>query len=187
MKAKVKVQFMPIEYEVQMYKMLQNLKQRDLDVNAYTEEFHKLSLRSKRQEEESEKVARYLNDLRMNIQDEINILAPEIVNKCFQLALRAKEKLKRSEQGNRDKGGRSLIGKGNFGGISRNQRFSGESSQGEQVGDSSSRGGYHGRRPSGRGGTNGSGRGSKFSSMRCYNYNQMGHPAYKYPEKASTS
>lgn len=76
-------------------------------MNAYMEEFHKLSLKSKRQEEESEKVARHLNDLRMNIQDEINILAPEIVNKCFQLVLRVEEKLKRiSEKGNRGKGGR---------------------------------------------------------------------------------
>lgn len=44
MKAKVKAQFMPIDYEVQMYKKLQNLRQRNLDVNAYMEEFHKFSL-----------------------------------------------------------------------------------------------------------------------------------------------
>lgn len=48
MKAKVKAQFMPIDYEVQMYKKLQNLRQRYLDVNAYMKEFHKLSLKSKR-------------------------------------------------------------------------------------------------------------------------------------------
>lgn len=52
MKAEVKAQFMPIDYEVQIYKKLQNLRQRDLDVNAYIEEFHKLGLRSKRQEQE---------------------------------------------------------------------------------------------------------------------------------------
>lgn len=84
-------------------------------MNAYMEEFHKLSFRSKRQEEESEKVPMYLNGLRMNIQDEINILALEIVNNYFQLALRVEEKLKRrSEQGNKGKGGRSFRGRGSF-------------------------------------------------------------------------
>lgn len=52
-----------------MYKKLQNLRQRELDVNSYTKEFPKLSLRSKKHEEEVEKVARYLNGLRKNIQD----------------------------------------------------------------------------------------------------------------------
>lgn len=48
-----------------MYKKLQNLRQRELDVNAYIEEFHKLSLRSKKKhEEEADKVARYVNGLR---------------------------------------------------------------------------------------------------------------------------
>lgn len=39
------------------------------------------------------------------------------------------------------------------------------------------RGRYRGRIPNGRVGTNGPGRGSKFSSIRCYDYNQMGHPS----------
>ena len=45
----------------------------------------------------------------MSIQDEISILRPNMMNKCFQLNLRKEEKLKRkSEQNNRGRGGRNL-------------------------------------------------------------------------------
>lgn len=64
MKIRIKVQFLPIDYEIQLYQKLQNLKQKDMLVSAYTEEFNKLSLRASRQEEELEKATRYLNGLR---------------------------------------------------------------------------------------------------------------------------
>lgn len=64
MKIKLRAQFLPTNYEIQIYQKLQNLKQRDLIVSAYTEEFNKLSLRERRQEEEIERVERYLNGLR---------------------------------------------------------------------------------------------------------------------------
>ena len=67
-------------------------------MNDYMEEFHKLTLREKKQEEELERVARYLNGLRMSILEEISLLALDTLGKCFQLALKVKEKLKR--QGN---------------------------------------------------------------------------------------
>lgn len=113
MLVKVKVQFILIDYEVQVYKKLQGLRQKDLDVSTYTKEFHRLSLRTKHYEEEPEKVARYLSGLKYSIQDEVNILAPEIVNKCFRLALRAEEKLKRkNDHNNKGRGGRNFRGRG---------------------------------------------------------------------------
>lgn len=54
-----------------------------MDVSTYIVEFNKLTLRARKQEEEVDKVARYLNGLRQNIQDEINMIAPNIVHKCF--------------------------------------------------------------------------------------------------------
>lgn len=95
MKIMIKTQFLPIDYEVQMHKKLQNLKQREMDVSTYIEEFNKLTLGARKQGEEVEKVARYLNGLRQNILDEINMIAPDRVHKCFQLALRAEDKIKR--------------------------------------------------------------------------------------------
>ena len=47
MVSKVKKTYLPNEYEVQMYRRTQNLRPKDLDVQAYTEEFQKLCLRSK--------------------------------------------------------------------------------------------------------------------------------------------
>lgn len=80
---------MPTNYEVQVFKKMQNLKQKDMDVVAYTEEFHKLNLRFGHVENEMEKVARYLNGLRFNIQYEISLLVPKTIDECFKVALRA--------------------------------------------------------------------------------------------------
>lgn len=41
----VKETYLPEDYEVQLHQKRQNLKQRDMDICTYTEEFQKLSLR----------------------------------------------------------------------------------------------------------------------------------------------
>ena len=156
-------------------------------MNAYSEEFHRLTLKAKKQEEELERVARYLNGLRMKIQEEISLLALDTLGKCFQLALKVEEKLKRkSERRQGGRSGRNDQGRGNFNNRGQGQRSQGESNPKEQVGDSSSRGGYGGRGSNG-GRSGGSGRGSRFSGMKCYNCGQLGHPKYKCPQRASTS
>lgn len=40
-------------------------------------------------------MARYVNGLRMDIQDEISILSPKIVEEAYQMVLKAEEKLMR--------------------------------------------------------------------------------------------
>lgn len=115
MKIRRKAHFLPGDYEVKIHKRLQNLKQMELDVNAYTKEFHKLSLRAKKHENEVEKLARYMNGLRQNIHDEISILTPNTIHKCFPLALRVEDKIKRrNEQNQKFRGGRSFRGRGTF-------------------------------------------------------------------------
>jgi len=61
----------------------------------YIEEFYKVSIRAGEAQDTDEKVARYVNGLRMDIQDEISILSPKIVEEAYQIALKAKEKLMR--------------------------------------------------------------------------------------------
>ena len=86
-----------------------------MDVNAYIEEFYRITLRAKKQEEEPVIVARYLNGLRINIQEQICLLAQDTLGKCFQLALKVEEKLKRkSEQQQGERSGRNERGRGNF-------------------------------------------------------------------------
>ncbi|GLJ41300.1 hypothetical protein SUGI_0854920 [Cryptomeria japonica] len=46
MVSKLKAQFLPVDCVVQTFRKLHNLKQKDMDVMSYTEEFHKLTLRS---------------------------------------------------------------------------------------------------------------------------------------------
>ncbi|XP_059068990.1 uncharacterized protein LOC131859364 [Cryptomeria japonica] len=98
MVAKVKAQFLLGDYEVQNFKRLQNLKQKEMDVMTYIEEFHKLSLRVGHHEDEVEKIARYVNGLRHSIQDELSLTTPRSAEECFQLATRAKEKIKRRQE-----------------------------------------------------------------------------------------
>lgn len=45
MKIRIKVQFLPTYYEIQMYQKVQNLRQKDMTMSTYTKEFNKLTLR----------------------------------------------------------------------------------------------------------------------------------------------
>lgn len=63
MKEKLKTQFLPRECEQTLYQRIQNLRQREKNVKEYTQEFHRLSLRSNLAESESQRVTRYLNGL----------------------------------------------------------------------------------------------------------------------------
>lgn len=57
------VRILPIDCEIWIYQKLQDLRKRDLTIITYTEELNKLTLRGRRQEEEVERVERYLNGL----------------------------------------------------------------------------------------------------------------------------
>ncbi|GLJ27819.1 hypothetical protein SUGI_0545980 [Cryptomeria japonica] len=125
MLAKVRESYIPEDYENQLHKRRQNLRQRELDVSGYTEECQNLSLRSKVMEDESIKVARYLNGLRWNIKEELSLLCLSTVHKYYQLALKVEEKIKKKqEQSNRGRGrGRHGRGhRGSYGGRSVDQR-----------------------------------------------------------------
>lgn len=50
--AKLKGNFLPKDYEIQLYKRLQGLRQKEQDVKEYTDEFLKLSIKSGREEDE---------------------------------------------------------------------------------------------------------------------------------------
>ena len=64
---KVKEQYLPEDYEVQLHKKRQSLKEKDMDGAIYTKEFQKLCLNARVQEDETIKVARYLGGLKWNI------------------------------------------------------------------------------------------------------------------------
>ena len=74
MVTKLKAKFNPANYELELLKRLQNLKQKDMTVKDYTKEFYKLTIQSGHRELSKEKVAQYINGLRFNIQDEVDVL-----------------------------------------------------------------------------------------------------------------
>ena len=61
----------------------------------YTKDFYKVNLRAGYVEESIEKAIRYVNGLRMDIQEEINMISPRTMEEAYQCALRAEEKITR--------------------------------------------------------------------------------------------
>ena len=59
----------------------------------YTEYFYKVNLREGYVKNSAENIARYVNGLRMDIQEEISMIVPRTVEESYQCALRAEEKL----------------------------------------------------------------------------------------------
>jgi hypothetical protein len=73
-------------------------------VKEYTEEFYKLNIRAGHRENDEEKVVRYINGLRYEIQDDIIMMTMRTVEDYYQVALKAEEKLERKQsQRNRGK------------------------------------------------------------------------------------
>jgi uncharacterized protein YjbK len=55
----------------------------------YTEEFYRLNIRVGHRESDEEKVARYINGLRYEIQEEINMMIVRTMEESYQVALKA--------------------------------------------------------------------------------------------------
>jgi hypothetical protein len=95
MVAKIKEKFIPKDYQINMFRRLQNLRQKILSVKAYIEEFYRLNIRAGHKENEDEKKSRYINGLRYEIQEEISMMSVSKVEDAYQVALKDEEKLAR--------------------------------------------------------------------------------------------
>ena len=101
MVAKMRAKFLPKDYKLSLYRQMQNLRQILLTVREYTKEFYKVILRAGYVEESTEKTARYINGLRMEIQDEIIMISPKTMEEAYQCAFIGEEKLLRKKNLNR--------------------------------------------------------------------------------------
>jgi hypothetical protein len=73
-------------------------------VKEYTKEFYRLNIREGHRKSDEEKVSRYINGLRYEIQEEINMMTIRTVEDAYQSTLKAEEKLARKQsQWNRGK------------------------------------------------------------------------------------
>jgi hypothetical protein len=64
---KMKAKFIPRDYQITLFRRMQNLRQKLMTMKEYIEEFYKLNIRAGHRESDDEKVARYLNGLRYDI------------------------------------------------------------------------------------------------------------------------
>jgi hypothetical protein len=95
--AKMKAKFIPRDYQITLFRRMQNLRQKLMTVKEYTEEFYKLNIRVGHQESDDEKVSRYMNGLRYDIQDEMSMVTIRTMEDAYQMALKAEEKLSRKQ------------------------------------------------------------------------------------------
>eukprot|EP00253_Pinus_taeda_P030391 PITA_30391 len=126
-------------------------------------------------EDDLEKVARYVNGLRYEIQDEISLLSLTTVEDAYQASLKVEEKLLR-KQSQRNRGKSSARGRGSA-------RSRGTQHQLE-AGISSSRSPQMGESSRGRFAPRGRGRGR---DVRCYTCGERGHMSWDCPHNKSAS
>ena len=96
---KLKKQFIPVDYELDLFKKMQGLKQVGKSVQEYIEEFYRLLIRPGQAEENKEKVAHYLSGLRPSIQEELNLVRMTNIEEAYQFSLRVEEKLNKKFEG----------------------------------------------------------------------------------------
>jgi hypothetical protein len=97
MVAKMKDKFIPKDYQITMFWRMRNLRQKLMSVKEYTEEFYKLNIREGHRESDDEKVFRYMNGLRYDIQDDMIMMIIRTVEDAHQMALKAEEKLSQKQ------------------------------------------------------------------------------------------
>jgi hypothetical protein len=107
---KMKEKFIPRDYQITLFRRMQNLRHKLMTVKEYTEEFYKLNIRAGDRESDDEKVSRYMNVLRYEIQDEMSMVTIRMVEDAYQMAQKAEEKLSR-KQGQRGQGRSQSRGK----------------------------------------------------------------------------
>jgi hypothetical protein len=80
---KMKVKFIPRDYQITLFRRMQNLRQKLMIVKEYIEEFYKLNIMEGHRESDDEKAARYMNGLRYDIQDEMSMVTIRTVEDAY--------------------------------------------------------------------------------------------------------
>jgi hypothetical protein len=83
MVTKLKAKFMPKYYQINLFRKMQNLRQKGMVVKEYIEEFYWLNIRTGQRERDEEKISRYINGLRYEIQDELSMMSIRIVEDSY--------------------------------------------------------------------------------------------------------
>jgi hypothetical protein len=180
MVAKMKAKFIPKDYQITLFRRMQNLRQKLMSVKEYTEEFYKINIRAGHRESDDEKVSRYMNGLRYDIQDEMSMMTLQTVEDAYQMALKAEEKLSR-KQGQRGRGRSQARGKTIAQDRTQNLKKRGRNLKLNMREEEAHREGQYADRntfPRARG--RGRGRGGE---VKCFVCGKIGHKSYECPDK----
>ncbi|KAL3616009.1 hypothetical protein CASFOL_040303 [Castilleja foliolosa] len=91
----MRVAFLPMNYERELYQRLQNLRQGLGSVDKYTDSFYRLLERvDTNNESASQLVSRYIGGLRGSIRNGFKVLDPFTVSEAHQLALEEEKRIK---------------------------------------------------------------------------------------------
>ena len=97
MKAKLRKQFLPADYTMELYEKFHGLKQNNMSVEEYTAEFNNLSIRVGLSESNEQITSRYLCGLNNSIRDEIGVVHLFNLEDARQYALSAEKRVTRYE------------------------------------------------------------------------------------------
>jgi hypothetical protein len=103
MVTKMKSNFIPRDYQINLFRRMQKLRQKGMIVKEYTEKFFRLNIRVGHRESDDENFSRYMNGLTYDILDEVSMMTIRNVEYSYQMDLKAEEKLSR-KQGQRGRG-----------------------------------------------------------------------------------
>jgi hypothetical protein len=93
----MKSKFIPKDYQITLFQRMHNLRQNLMLVKEYTEEFYKINIRAGLWKSNDEKVVRYMNGLRYEIQDETSMMIIQNVEYSYHMSLKDEEKLSRKK------------------------------------------------------------------------------------------
>ena len=96
---KLKKQFILVDYELDLFRKMQGLKQARKSIWYYMEEFYQLNIWAGCIEENKEKVSHYLRGLQPSIQEELSLVRMTSVEEAYQFSLQVEEKLKKIFEG----------------------------------------------------------------------------------------
>jgi hypothetical protein len=90
---KLKRQFIPVDYELDLLKNMQVLKQVVKSVKEYTEEFYRVLIRIGYFEANKEKFPCYINGLKPSIQEDLSLVRMSTIEDAYQFSLKVEENL----------------------------------------------------------------------------------------------
>ncbi|CAL2249473.1 unnamed protein product [Prunus armeniaca] len=178
MKSKLRKQFLPADYTMELYEQFHNLKQRDMSVEEYTSEFNNLSIRVGLNETNEQMTSRYLSGLNQTIRDKMGVVRLFNLEDARQYALMAERRLSR-RGGKRAVSSHPDTGSQSDEEANPSTRIGGRNSSANKSEKGKETTQFH---PPNDANVKNSKAGST-SQARCFNCGEVGHKSYACPQR----